>query len=372
MQILPGVAIAIWAALLPLCCPHAQDGPQPAPRAAPLQAVPLESAASISPARMTNSLAMRFVLVPAGEFVMGSNEAPSTLAAAYPGYETRRLVDIADETPAHRVHITHAFWLGQHEVTLGQFRNFVHLSGYTPESEADGTGGFGYNPTHTPERSATGDAFEGRSQRYSWHNPGFAQSDDHPVVNVTWNDAVAMATWLSAREGATYRLPTEAEWEYACRAGGHSRYQAGDDPATLQGTSNTFDLDAAPLWPRWQAFALRGSDGYPFTSPVGRFAANRWGLQDMHGNAWEWVADWYAADYYAHSPTNDPTGPEEGEVRVRRGGSWHTWSFYARASFRNWNTPQTRYPPLGFRLLREVSASDGAPRNIRAAPLPSE
>jgi formylglycine-generating enzyme required for sulfatase activity len=119
--------------------------------------------------------------------------------------------------------------------------------------------------------------------------------------------------------------------------------------------ANTFDADTARDWPQWQTYALTGHDGFEFTAPVGSFAPNAWGLYDMHGNAWEWVADWYGESYYANSPVDDPPGPATGSVRVRRGGSWHTWSFYARASFRNWNTPQTRYTLVGIRLLREVA-----------------
>ncbi|WP_373848351.1 formylglycine-generating enzyme family protein, partial [Achromobacter insuavis] len=180
------------------------------------------------------------------------------------------------------------------------------------------------------------------------------QTDAHPVVNVSWNDATAMARWLSRDEGRVYRLPTEAEWEYAARAGGRGRYQNGDDPAALPDVANTFDANAAPLWPKWQAFAAARRDGHAFTAPVASYAPNAFGLYDMHGNAWEWVSDWYGEDYYAHSPQDDPQGPASGNVKVRRGGSWHTWALYVRSAYRNWNTVETRYPLVGFRLLREV------------------
>lgn len=287
---------------------------------------------------------------------MGSDETPDSLAKAYPQYDPQRFLLLGDEVPVHRVRITRPFYLGECEVTVGQFKKFLELSGYTPESMADATGGYGYNPDYDPKTSKRGDAFEGRSPRYSWSNPGFEQGDDEPVVNVTWNDASAMISWLTKKEGTTYRLPTEAEWEYACRAGTRTRYHSGDDPMSLLKVANVFDADSMKNWSRWKVYALPEHDGFPFTAPVGSFAPNPWGLYDMHGNVWEWCADWHGDTYYAASPVDDPQGPATGTVRVRRGGSWHTWSFYARSAFRNWNTPSTRYTLVGFRVLREVDA----------------
>jgi formylglycine-generating enzyme required for sulfatase activity len=309
---------------------------------------------SSAPPLIRNALGMQLVLVPAGDFVMGSDETPDSLAKAYPQYDRSRFLKLGDEAPAHKVRITHAFYLGRHEVTVGQFRRFVAASGYVPESEADGTGGYGYNPAYDPATTVRGDAFEGRNPRYSWRNPGFPQTDDHPVVNVTWNDAVALAQWLSKTEGKTYRLPTEAEWEYAARAGTRTRYHSGDDPQSLLTAANVFDADAKVNWEKWSSYALTGHDGFAFTAPVGSFAPNAFGLYDMHGNAWEWTGDWHDENYYAHSPEKDPQGPATGGVRVRRGGSWHTWALYARSSFRNWNSPETRYTLVGMRLVREA------------------
>ena len=306
------------------------------------------------PQAIVNSLGMQFVRVPAGEFLMGSEESPESLARAYPQYERGRFEKLGDEAPVHRVRITRAFLLGQHEVTVGQFRRFLAESGYVPESVADGTGGYGYRRDYDPAKTPRGDAFEGRDPRYDWRNPGFRQGEDHPVLNVTWNDAVAMAAWLSRKEGRSYRLPTEAEWEYACRAGVRTRYSNGDDPQALRQVANVFDADSAANWPAWRNFAIDGRDGYAFTAPVGSFAPNALGLYDMLGNAWEWVSDWHDDRYYASSPRDDPVGPASGSVRVRRGGSWHTWPLYARCAFRNWNSPATRYTLLGMRLLREV------------------
>ena len=314
--------------------------------------------AATPPDIIENSLGMTFVRVPAGTFQMGSDEDPRTLAAAYPQYPPERHAQLFDEAPVHTVRITRPFYLERTEVTVGQFRRFIEASGYVPESEADGTGGYGYNAAYDPETSASGDAFEGRDRRYSWRNPGFAQGDDHPVVNISWNDATALAQWLTKTEGRVYRLPTEAEWEYACRAGTRTRYHNGDDPAAMPDVGNGFDADASPLWPKWQAFASPRHDGNTFTAPVASYAPNAFGLYDMHGNAWEWVADWYGEDYYAKSPTDDPQGPDTGNVRARRGGSWHTWALYTRASYRNWNPQETRFPLGGVRLVRDAHAAD--------------
>ena len=318
------------------------------------------------PPVMENTLGMRLVLVPAGEFVMGREEAPDAWVRDFPHYDRSRFEKLGDEAPRRRVYITRPFWLGQTEVTVGQFRRFLAASGYRPESERDGTGGYGYNPDYDPSKTARGDAFEGRNPRYSWQNTGFPQTDADPVLNVTWNDALALTEWLTRTEGHRYRLPTEAEWEYACLAGAATRWPNGDDPARVAAIANVFDADASVNWPRWQVYALGAHDGFAFTAPVGRLAPNAFGLYDMIGNAWEWVADWYGEDYYARAPTDDPQGPPTGDRKVRRGGSWHSWPFYARCSFRNWNTPQSRYTLLGMRLARDA---DGAPdTNLELAP----
>jgi formylglycine-generating enzyme required for sulfatase activity len=296
---------------------------------------------------------MHLLRIPAGEFVMGSEEPIASLHKAYPLAENYRLENLSDEAPAHKVRITQPFYMGATEVTVGQFRQFVARSGYVPESMADGTGGYGYNAQYDASKSQRGDAFEGRDVRYSWQNPGFAQTDAHPVVNVTWNDAQALAAWLSQQEGRSYRIPTEAQWEYAARGTTTTRYHCGNDPKCLLQVANTFDGAAQAFWPQFAANALPGNDGYAFTAPVASFAPNAFGLYDMHGNAWEWTQDLYGEDYYAKSPVDDPKGPDDGQVYVRRGGSWHTWSLYARSSYRNWNSAQTRYTLVGIRLIAD-------------------
>ena len=144
------------------------------------------------------------------------------------------------------------------------------------------------------------------------------------MVNVSWNDAVAFCEWLSRQEGQTYRLPTEAEWEYACRAGTTTRYCSGDDAETLAAVANVADATAKAKFPDWATIAAR--DGYVFTAPVGRFRANAWGLHDMHGNVWEWCSDGYAERLLRpvarRRPARSPPGPRPGDPRrvlVQRG-----------------------------------------------------
>ncbi|TVS08568.1 MAG: formylglycine-generating enzyme family protein [Planctomycetaceae bacterium] len=292
-----------------------------------------------------NSVGMQLRLIPPGEVMMGSAESAEELAKAFQEYGAPPASLFEDEHPRHRVRITRPFYLGVHEVTLGQFRQFVEETGYRTDAEK-GTGGvkgaFGIDPkTGKP----------GIFAEYSWRNAGFEQTDEHPVVNVSWNDAVEFCRWLSRKEGKTYRLPTEAEWEYACRAGTTTRHYHGDDPEDLAAVDNVGDATFRAKFPHWD-WTIEAEDGYVFTSPVGKFEANAFGLYDMHGNVWEWCADWYDAKYYANSPVDDPPGPASGSYRVGRGGSWGHGAASCRSADRNWEGPVNRNGNLGFRLAR--------------------
>jgi formylglycine-generating enzyme required for sulfatase activity len=262
--------------------------------------------------------------IPAGEFLMGSPEGEGD----------------GDEHPRHRVEITRPFYLGVTEVTRGQFRRFVDEAGYRTEAERDGKGGWGADDAGRWKQDPN----------YTWENPGFKQTDEHPVVDVSWNDAVAFCAWLSRKEGATYRLPTEAEWEYACRAGTTTKYSCGDDPEGLAAVGNIADGTAKAKYPGWTTTAAQ--DGYIYTAPVGRYEPNAWGLYDMHGNVWEWCSDGYGADYYKSSPVDDPPGSEGAANRVFRGGCWDYGPRGARSAFRFRSAPVNRAYGVGFRLAR--------------------
>ncbi|MGD0655084.1 MAG: formylglycine-generating enzyme family protein [Thermoguttaceae bacterium] len=290
---------------------------------------------------------MELVLIPAGEFKMGSGESAETTAAFFSktyGEDLLKADSFKDEHPQHRVRITKPFYLGTYHVTRGQFRQFVADSGYKTDAEkGDSKGAFGWDPDKKEF---------GFNAKYSWRNAGFEQTDEHPVVNVSWNDAVAFCKWLSRKEGKTYRLPTEAEWEYACRAGTTTRYYSGDDPETLAKVGNVADAAFKAQFPEDWKYTIKANDGYVFTAPVGKFKPNAFGLYDMHGNAWQWCADRYGAEYYAASPADDPTGPDSGNDRVLRGGSWGLGPDLTRSANRNWYAPDDRYDDTGFRVAR--------------------
>lgn len=287
----------------------------------------------------TNSIGMKLVLIPAGEFRMGRGESVDALMKAFASEEPKPEY-FQDELPQHQVRITRAFYLGQTEVTVGQFRQFVEATSYKTDAEKDGEGGWGYNET--------ADKFEGPDPKYSWRFTGFAQDDLHPVVNVSWNDAVEFCLWLSRKEGKEYRLPTEAEWEYACRAGTIGRWWFGDDVEAVTRCGNIADASAKAKWSA--EFSIGADDGHAFTAPVGSFRANPWNLYDMHGNVFEWCADWYREDYYATSPPEDPKGPSSGTYRVLRGGAWYSRSRITRVAVRGRLTPDCQYYYSGFRL----------------------
>ena len=292
-----------------------------------------------------DAIGTELVLIRPGEFLMGGAETAESLVAAFPN--AGKTADyFADEYPAHRVRISRAFLLSKFEVTVGQFRLFTEETGYQTEAETDGTGGWGYNVSSRQS--------EGRRPRYSWRNPGFPQTDRHPVVNVSYNDALAFIRWLSAREGKHYRLPTEAEWEYANRAGSQTRYANSENPGELPRFARAIDLSRHAEFGHVQSIVIDANDPTAFTALVGSYEANAFGLYDMHGNVWEWVADWYGETYYAESPETDPQGPAFGEMRVRRGGAWNSFPIWLRSSCRNWNTPDSRCLNLGFRVAREL------------------
>jgi formylglycine-generating enzyme required for sulfatase activity len=275
--------------------------------------------------QIENMLGMKLVLIPAGTFIMGSPKNDP---------------EQNDNEVAHEVEITRPFYLGKYEVTKGEFAAFVRASNYKTDAEQDPAGGWGLDAGGTwiqkPE--------------YTWRKTSWEQTDRHPVVNVSWNDAVAFCEWLSVKEGKKYRLPTEAEWEYCCRAGTTTRYCTGDNPETVALAGNVVDAAARGKFPKWK-WALNADDGYVFSAPVGTFIANAFGLHDMHGNVWEWCQDWYDKDYYKNSPKRDPQGPAAGDYRVLRGGSFSDWVGNCRAAHRAYYSPAYRYGYFGFRVV---------------------
>jgi len=292
---------------------------------------------------VTNSIGIKMVLIPSGEFMMGSLDSADELVKIFYAYGTPKRATFEDTYPRHLVRITKPFYLGMYPVTKGQFCQFVNDTGYKTDSEKGAilTGALGIDP-----KTGRGET----SAKYSWKNAGFEQSDDHPVINVSWNDAVAFCEWLSRKENKTYRLPTEAEWEYACRAGTDTRYYSGDDPETLARVSNVADAAARVKFPEWTTIST--DDGYVFTSPVGQFEANTFNLYDMHGNVWQWCSDWYEPEYYGSSPIDNPTGPSSGSARVIRGGAWNALSYYVLSASRRRRTPEYRDIGIGLRVVR--------------------
>jgi formylglycine-generating enzyme required for sulfatase activity len=258
------------------------------------------------PLEMENSIGMKFVLIPPGEFMMGSTEAERqrALEEAKAANDDGALERIPTEAPQHRVKITRPFYLCKYEVTQAQWQAVM-----------------GNNPSHF-------------------------QAPANPVEKVSWDDIQAFLARLNAagahvgpsskaRRAAMemrYALPTEAQWEYACRAGTTTAFGFGD---------------TVPMLGQYGWF--KGNSGGR-THPVGELKANAWGLYDMHGNVWEWCTDWFGKEYYGNSPADDPQGPGAGSLRVRRGGSWGSIAGEYRSANRNRAAPDIRAYNIGFRL----------------------
>ncbi len=269
---------------------------------------------------LASGVTMKLVRIPLGKFIMGS-----------PATEKNR---DGDEAPRREVTISGPFYMGVTEVTRGQFSAFVSDSGHKTDAEKEGWCCVWDGEKWSRRRGAC------------WRSPGFVQTDDHPVVCVSYNDAVAFCQWLSRKAGKRVELPTEAQWEYACRAGTKTAYQWGNDPGDGKGWCNGPDQTAKHEFSGWAAFSW--PDGYVYTSPVSRFRANGWGLYDMHGNVWEWCRDWHAS--YAGAKTVDPSGPATGRHRVIRGGGWSAKPWHCRSATRKCRLPGIPDGYLGFRV----------------------
>lgn len=297
---------------------------------------------------ITNSLGMKLKLIPAGKFMMGSERSAEEEFAFFRRYgkeiyggKRMAIDDFNSEQPKHEVNITKPFYLSAYETTIGQFRLFLNETGYQTEGERDPTGSKGY------------DRKEGwiRGRQYSWRFLGYPQTDNHPIADMSWNDAMAFCAWLSKKDRCKYRLPTEAEWEYACRAGTTTRYFHGDDPDSLVQVANVADAMAEKEIPEWD-YCLRSSDGECFAAAVGRFRPNAWGLYDMHGNVREWCLD--SPRDYGKPASDDPKGPDDGEIRVIRGGSWSFGVAAARSCYREADYPSEHRNSIGFRVAKEA------------------
>ena len=246
------------------------------------------------PVELTDSIGMKLVLIPAGEFVMGGGVSASEVARQVGG----RPEFYENELPHHRVKITKPFYLGMYEVTQAEYEAIMQ---------------------HNPSR------FKGR--------------DNSSVENVRWEDAVEFCRRLSEKDEKEYRLPTEAEWEYACRAGAASQYPSGNDHDRLD---------------EYAWYSDKTGTG---PALVGQLKPNAWGLYDMHGNADEWCSDWYGEDYYSGrpNPDKDPEGPETGGERVMRGGGKNScFARSCRSANRYGGDPAKKVAYHGFRVVCEV------------------
>ncbi len=281
--------------------------------------------------RMTNRLGMAFRLIPEGEFAMGTEDVSPFGEFA------------ACEQPQHVVRLTRPFWMSECEVTVGQFRRFVEETSFRTEAERTGQGVNGLN------------LLTGEVQQHSeriWSSPGFLQTEQHPVVGVSWSDAHDFCVWLSQKEERVYRLPTEAEWEYACRAGSKTPFASGDSLSPM--IANVGDVALRAVFARATSTA-NWSDQYPFTAHVGSCQPNRFGLYDMHGNVGEWCQDWFDSEYYASSPAVDPPGPAAAtNWRVVRGGSWYNSPVHCRSAGRHDGLPTAPSTTNGFRVVLEA------------------
>ena len=282
-----------------------------------------------------NKVTMKLVLIPAGKFMMGSPETEK---------------DRNEDETQHEVTISKPFYMGATHVTVDQFAAFVKDSGYKTDAEKDGWSlGIGIRDGKLAPKKADG---------ASWRNPSFDQKANHPVVQVSWKDAKAFCDWLSKKSGKTVVLPTEAQWEYACRAGTKTAYPWGNDPDAGKSWANCADQSLRKKLPNAPAESkfFSWDDGFVFTSPVGSFKANAFGLYDMIGNAWQWCGDNYWD--YEKGAAKDATGADTGFPRPLRGGSWDSGLRDCRSAYFDADEPGNRLDTGGFRVAVVAAGMD--------------
>ena len=265
----------------------------------------LEAALGPPPAlalELGGGIKMELVLVKAGEFEMGSNDGRG------------------EEKPVHKVKLSRPYYLGKYEVTVAQFRTFAEAAKYKTEAEKSGS------------------AFAFKDARWvdvkgiNWRTPGFPQEETHPVCTITWHDAQEFLNWATKKTGRKIALPTEAQWEYACRAGSTSKFSAGEKESDLEQVG-------------WI-----GKNSGQRTNLTGQKKPNAWGLYDMHGNVWEWVQDHFSDKYYTEAQPVDPQGPARGSARVLRGGGWRVDPESCRSARRHRGNSADRSADVGFRV----------------------
>ncbi len=268
------------------------------------------------------------------EFTMGSPEGEVGRAETKAFYQQS---GIEYSETQHQVRLSD-FSINKYAVTVSEFRKFVEATGYRTDAEKAG-----FSVIFSNGEVKKGEGVNWRCGVLGRVRP--QSEDNHPVLHVSWNDAVAYCKWMTAKMGKTYRLPTEAEWEYACRAGTTTPFNTGESLTTEQANYNgNFPYKNNPS-------GLYREN----TVPVDGLAPNTWGLYNMHGNVFEWCSDWYGGNYYdecksAGTATN-PVGPATGSFRVLRGGGWGSRAWSCRSAYRRYSTPDSRSCYIGFRVI---------------------
>lgn len=279
-----------------------------------------------------------FVLVPPGQFLMGS-------PADEPGHVTTNY----DETQ-HPVRLTKAFYLARHETTVGQFRAFVERTKYVTDGERNDGG-------HAHDELAVWKHRAGTN----WQRPGYAApfklEDNHPVVHVSHTDALAYCRWLNeiGVDSVRFALPTEAEWEWACRAGAATRFWWGDAVDASGKMSNVGDAKLREVHPKWPREVMPMNDGHAFPAPVGSYRANAFGLHDMLGNVWEFCSTRFGKS--STELTTDPGDLSPDRGFAVRGGGWSNTPQDVRCATRNADPPHFCHSNLGFRVAIKLQVN---------------